>query len=181
MEVVRKYKGPIGKGTGGSKAKITLKELILLHPEILVSEDSLNKLGNFAAYFDDQGRVRLSMGSRLYSRVLLHRAILPGHVYIDHKNNNKLDNRLENLRPCTHQQNMGNRRINKNNTSGYKGVTYSKIMKAWRARIYVNKKELNLGYYPTVEAAARAYDFAALMHYKEFALLNFPVEVNQNA
>jgi hypothetical protein len=102
----------------------------------------------------------------------LHSAILPKKegLEIDHINRNKLDNRLENLRYATHGQNMANRSIGKNNTSGFKGVF--KNGSGWIARIFQNGKFLNLGTYSTRREAAITYNLTASTLFGHFALLN---------
>ena len=75
--------------------------------------------------------------------------------HIDHKNQNKQDNRKENLREATHETNMRNRKISKNNTSGANGLRKSSSGR-WLARIAVNGRERSLGSYPTKEAAVAA-------------------------
>lgn len=101
----------------------------------------------------------------------MHHAIL-GHVRVDHKNGNGLDNRRENIRIATQSQNMANRRSQANSQSPYKGVR--KVKLRWRAYIKPNEKPIHLGYFDTAEEAARAYDWAAKRIYGDFALLNFP-------
>lgn len=56
--------------------------------------------------------------------VMMHRQILgnPAGLVIDHKDGNGLNNQRLNLRPCTHAQNMANRSLHKNNTTGVSGV-----------------------------------------------------------
>lgn len=83
---------------------------------------------------------------------------------LDHENRNRSDNRIENLRPCTHSQNLGNSRPR---VHKYKGVTFDKQTQKWRA-------QLNgaLGRFNTIEEAALAYNAAAREHFGEFALLN---------
>ena len=93
----------------------------------------------------------------------------------DHIDRNPLNNRRENLRPATPSQNQFNRRKQRNNTSGYKGVGFSKEKGLWRAYIANDtKKFIHLGYFAKAEDAARAYDAAAIRFHGEFACPNFP-------
>lgn len=105
----------------------------------------------------------------------LHRFIVganPGDI-VDHVNGDTMDNTRKNLRIATHQQNMANSKRRKNN-DGYKGVQLRCDGKKWVARIQVHKKMIHLGSFLTPEDAARAYDKAAILHFGEFARLNFP-------
>lgn len=83
-----------------------------------------------------------------------------------------LDNRLHNLRITTNQLNCMNRGLNKNNTSGYKGVSWNKLRMNWLAGIYYNYKRIYLGSYTNIKDAARAYNEKAEELYGEFAWLN---------
>lgn len=110
--------------------------------------------------------------------VLFHRWLLNAKdgEQIDHINGDKLDNRRENLRFCTASQNSMNRAKASCNSSGYKGVDYREEKKKFRARL--SKKFL--GYYPTAEKAAIAYNEAALEQFGAFAQLNvIPQEYSQ--
>src|SRR5688572_7616140 len=87
------------------------------------------KPGDVAGYRDSDGYVNLKWHGRQYR---LHR-LAWFYTYgrwpegeIDHVNMLRDDNRLCNLREATQSQNAGNRRAYANNTSGYKGVSYSK-------------------------------------------------------
>lgn len=106
--------------------------------------------------------------------ILMHRVIMdaPKGVEVDHVNGNKLDNRKENLRLCTHAQNMQNKKIYKSNIQGFKGLTFIKGTGNIRARINKNGKEINLGMFATAEEAAKAYNEAAIKYFGEFANLN---------
>jgi hypothetical protein len=109
------------------------------------------------------------------------RAILnaPAGMIVDHRDGDGLNNQRENLRLCTHSQNMQNRRLQRNNRSGYKGVYWIKAQGVWAARITVNRVPINLGRFDTAEQAARAYDEAALKYHGEFARLNaYPSQEN---
>lgn len=91
---------------------------------------------------------------------------------IDHINGYGLDNRKGNLRECTLKENVRNRKRDKDNKSGYKGVSWVEISKKWRARITYEGKQIQLGYYEDKRDAAQAYNKAALKYYGEFARLN---------
>jgi hypothetical protein len=87
----------------------------------------------------------------------------------DHKNGNTLDNRRSaNLRLATFAENQRNRCIQKNNRSGFKGV--SARNGRWRATIRTaDKKHLHLGMFSTPELAHEAYCAAAKIHHGDFA------------
>ena len=107
---------------------------------------------------------------------LMHRFILnltDPDVRVDHSPDpSGLNNQRDNLRIATAQNNNYNRRINTDNTSGFKGVVWSKASKRWRATIKVNRRKMHLGYYEDLKEAARAYDMAALKHHGEYAKTN---------
>jgi hypothetical protein len=64
-----------------------------------------------------------------------------------------------------------NRKLQSNNSSGFKGITWSKG--AYHARICVEGKRINLGRFCDAVDAATAYDNAAIKYFGEFARLNF--------
>lgn len=107
---------------------------------------------------------------------LLHRFILEkektGAAYTDHINMDILDNRKTNLRDCTNSENMSNSGLHTNNTSGYKGVSWSNKYNKWRAYIKKDYKFINLGQHDSKELAALAYNNAALEYHGEFARVN---------
>ena len=87
---------------------------------------------------------------------------------IDHINGNGLDNRWKNLRPANHKENMRNRRKQKNNSTGFKGVHWNKAAKKYRAEISNNGKLVHLGLFLTAEEAAAAYEAKARELFGEF-------------
>lgn len=103
---------------------------------------------------------------------------LTGWSNVDHRNQNGLDNRRLNLRAATQSENIANARRRKDNTSGFRGVTFNKRVGRWAAQITVDRKTRGLGYFATAEDAARAYDAAAIEAWGEFARPNFPVEAS---
>lgn len=101
--------------------------------------------------------------------VRMHELLLPEAApEIDHRNNDGLDNRRENLRPATRSQNAANIRPMKGRR--YKGVTYQPRLttRPWQARAGVQ----HLGYFATEEEAAAAYDKYVKEHRGEFSRIN---------
>jgi len=88
---------------------------------------------------------------------------------IDHIDGNKTNNNLLNLRFCSKSENQRNRGVQKNNTSGYKGVSWSEKDKKWIARIKVSRKRLFLGRFKDKEEAYRAYCEASKEFHKDFS------------
>lgn len=96
----------------------------------------------------------------------LHRMILGDKkgLEIDHINGDKLDNRRENLRHVTHQQNIFNMRTPKTNKTGVKGVTFDARINKWIARIAPNRQSKHLGSFPTIQEAITARKSAELIY-----------------
>ncbi len=105
--------------------------------------------------------------------IYLHREILGDAAdgfYVDHIDGNGLNNVRANLRAATHKQNCRNARVKKSNTSGFRGVYYSKRDRNWVAQITVDRKTTNLGRFATAQDASRAYAIASAAHHKEFGV-----------
>jgi hypothetical protein len=110
-----------------------------------------------------------------FTPVRMHREIIhtPTGWYTDHVNGNPLDNRKINLRACTASENQHNSKLNKDNTSGYKGVYFNNKQNKWYAKIRVNGKLSHLGYFNNPIDAAHAYDIAAVRLFGRFAKTNY--------
>jgi len=102
--------------------------------------------------------------------ITLHSCVLniPIGMVVDHINRDGLDNRKENLRIATVSQNAFNRKLSKNNKSGYKGVSWNKGSKKWQVFIIEGGKNRNLGSYDKVEDAAKVYNDFSIQLHKEF-------------
>jgi hypothetical protein len=105
-------------------------------------------------------------------QISMHAEVFGGSC--DHKNRNSLDNRRNNLRKATHQEQCCNRGTRKDNKSGFKGVSWHAQSRQWRAQVRVYGKTLYCKGFASKEAAAQAYDTAAKKFHGEFAVLNFP-------
>lgn len=105
----------------------------------------------------------------------MHRAIVGPREdqVVDHINGDKLDNRKANLRACSHAENLRNRKRNRNNRTGFKGVYFDAsnggARQPWRAEIRVDRRRVRLGRFSTPEMAHEAYCHAAAKLHGEFA------------
>lgn len=102
----------------------------------------------------------------------IHRMVInkKENEVIDHINRNRLDNRKENLRICTQQENTFNSNLSKNNTSGIIGVYLRKDTKKWDSKLMLDRKSISLGCYNTKEEAIIARLNAEIKYFgKDFA------------
>lgn len=131
--------------------------------------------GNVAGTLSGGGYVLIGVGGKvlLGHRIAyaLHHGIeladLPSRI--DHEDRDCANNSANNLRPATHNQNMHNRCLNSDNTSGLKGVSWHVRVERWAANIRINTKKKHLGYFDTPEAAHAAYVKAANENFGEYA------------
>ena len=118
------------------------------------------------------GYVHIRFDQTFYKAHRLIYAIINGDCSpefdIDHINGDVADNRIENLRPATRRQNVHNSRMQRRNSSGYKGVTWHIKAKKWCAGIKHNGKRKHLGLFDTAELAHEIYDLAAQLLHGEF-------------
>lgn len=107
-----------------------------------------------------------------HKAILFHReALKAGKGYfVDHIDGSTKNNKRENLRLCTHAENMRNRKVNKNSRTGVKGV--SQRGNKFRAVITANGARKILGTFDTLEIAHQAYCLAAKSLHGEFARFN---------
>lgn len=102
-------------------------------------------------------------GNILGKPIKLHRLITnaPSGKTVDHINHNKLDNRKSNLRICENKENCRNRKLQH-------GVTFNKEKKRWLSRIYVDYKDIFLGYFEDYNDALKARKEAEQKYFGEF-------------
>lgn len=131
--------------------------------------------GKIAGYIHHTGYQHIGINGSLYLSHRLAWLYMTGNFpkyEIDHINRVKKDNRWVNLRECSHAQNMVNFPIRKDNTSGFKGVTWNKKSKKWQSQIIKNGKGYYLGSFDNKIEAAKIYNKKALELYGEFAFQN---------
>jgi HNH endonuclease/AP2 domain len=108
--------------------------------------------------------------------ILLHRVILARMLgrplgrrdFVDHIDRDGLNNRRTNLRLASPAENTRNRGMQRNNTSGFRGVYPVPNSKTYKAVISIDGKVTYLGAFPTPEEAYVAYCEAARKYYGEF-------------
>lgn len=154
--------------TQGQTAIIDLKDLkkISKHRWYAVKSPRASKLTYYA-----QTAVTVKRKQKhLKMHVLINKT--PKGFLTDHRNGDTLDNTRKNLRTATNAQNQRNSPVYRNNTSGFKGVSWATKAKKWIGHIRVNGKNKTLGYFTDKLDAAKAYNQAAREYHGEFARLN---------
>lgn len=106
--------------------------------------------------------------------VVMHRFLMgaKSSIQVDHVNGNGLDNRRENLRFATLQQNQFNQTKIPGCSSKFKGVHWNKKFRKFQASIRVHGHRKSLGYFRNDASGAKAYDQAAIKFYGQFARTN---------
>ncbi len=89
---------------------------------------------------------------------------LPQDMQIDHIDQNKRNNRIDNLRLVTNRENQMNRPISKNNKSGIIGVRLVKKTGLWRAYIQSRKNSIYLGEFKNISDAISIRKSAEISH-----------------
>lgn len=103
----------------------------------------------------------------VYIHRLIAQMLIPNplnKLTVDHIDGNSLNNSITNLRWATQQEQSINRRIQSNNTSGFRGVCFDKLANKWRASMSIDGKTKNIGLYDTAEAASDAFQQMSLLH-----------------
>jgi HNH endonuclease/AP2 domain len=128
--------------------------------------------GTLAGTIRPDGRRIVNIDGRLYFASRLAWVIVTGEwppFDIDHRDLDKGNDRWKNLRLATRSQNLFNRGTNRNNTSGYKGVSYDSARGRWWAEVMVNRKRILGRRFATKVEAAAAVAEAREREHGEFA------------
>jgi hypothetical protein len=137
-----------------------------------VDRNSRVKVGSIAGTTDKDGyRIHIIDGKSYKAHRLawLYMTGKPPSHIIDHKNLNPSDNSWKNLREATDSQSQANKRVGKNNKTGYKGVSYSSRDGVYIAHIRHNKKVIHLGTFRCPKAAYEVYCDHARKYHGEYA------------
>jgi len=135
------------------------------YAETIIDIDDLQRVLDYTTHWSGVGKnsgtyVASRKGAGKTKTIYLHRFInnTPEGLLTDHIDGDPLNNRKSNLRSVTAQENQHNRRVNKNSTSGYRGVSKTKrnLSKPWYARAWVDYKAITLGHFATAEEANEA-------------------------
>lgn len=155
----------------------------ILEEYFICSEKHFDEINKYNWHKNSRGYpcVANYMGNK---KLELHRFIVEfleckrtpvGH-FIDHKNGNRIDNRIENLRFLTIKQSSNNKLKYKNALTTLIGVQYKKkSTKKYVSVFRINGKDIRLGSYETEKEAAEAYDIYVYHNdlIKEGRKLNF--------
>lgn len=138
----------------------------------IVDVEDIEKVSKYHWYISQKGYIQAMHheNNHRYS-IRLHRLLMdcPKGMVVDHINHNITDNRKCNLRVCTQDENMRNRKPDRNSKSGIKGV-YPENGK-WRVMISYNRKQYRLGTYSDIQEAIKVRQRAEEHFYGAFANL----------
>ena len=162
-----------------------MKEIVLTKGKVaLVDDADFDWLNQWKWYaYDNSGRGWYAIGyfkisKHCYEKARMHRLILgvtDDKSLIDHIDGNGLNNQRINLRLCNSSENQGNRNGKSNGSSKYKGVCRIEGKNgyvSWRSELYLNGIKVFQKNFSSEDAAAIAYNQAAIKHYGSFAKLN---------
>jgi len=143
-----------------------------LYYKIQTSPNS--KIGKKVGSLTNRGYLSTTIKSKFY---LIHRVIffmfygyLPKNL--DHIDGNRLNNKIENLRPATFGQNAQNAKIRKDNKFNVKGVYWFKELKKWKVDIGINGKRKYIGVFEDLELAELVAQEARDKYHGKFARHN---------
>jgi len=142
----------------------------------IVDAEDYEELSKYKWYVSKNETTEYAVRCSCRKQILMHRVLLnaPAGLLVDHRDCNGLNNRMSNLRLCTHQENNCNQRPRKGKASRFKGVSWHKVIKKYAAGIRKNGKRYFLGYYHDEIEAAVVYDIKAMELFDQFAYFNFP-------
>lgn len=153
-----------------------LKELLEYDPETGIFTRKIRttnsvRVGDKAGSPDRHGYILICVDGKKYQASRLAFLWMTGAFpkeKAEHKDRTPLNNKWNNLRNSTQQQNQQNKAVQSNNKLGLKGVWAISPIR-WRARIKANGKQIHLGVFKSPAEAHLAYIAAATKYFGEFA------------
>lgn len=140
-----------------------LKQLLHYDPDTgiftRIESNRVDRLGKQAGSCNTKGHIQIRLDGTLYVAHRLVWLYMTGEFPInqlDHIDGDKTNNKIANLREATNKQNQENVPLQVNNTSGYRGVSFDKRLKKFRAYVCHNRQQITLGFFITAELAAAA-------------------------
>ena len=126
-----------------------------------------NSYGYYFVNIYKNGKNKIHKIHRLVANAFIPRVDIT-KTYVDHIDNNRLNNTISNLRWCNFQENHFNRQLSSKNTSGIKGVSWDKHRQKWIAFIKVNQKYYNLGRFANIDDAKQMRQLKAKELFGEY-------------
>ena len=170
----------------------SIKEIVILNKKhgvskALIDAEDEHKVSGFKWYLDKDGYAitqrRRSVKNINGAQLKMHHAIMgpPSRgMVVDHIDRDRLNNKKENLRFVSHSESQWNRDKQKNNTSGFIGVSWNKRSKKFVAYAAKHGVRHHAGCFDTAEEAAIARDKLVLkLHGAAYAQLNFPERLGE--
>lgn len=136
-----------------------------------VAKAKRTKIGDKAGAHKEKGYFHVGIDGTNY---LIHRLIFCMHYgfmpdFVDHIDGNPSNNKIENLREVTKSQNNCNSKVQKNNKSGTRGVTWIEPRKRWYVRCQVNNVSKSIGYFQDFELAELVAQEGRNLYHGEYA------------
>lgn len=151
-----------------------LKELFEYKNGNLYWKISLNKkiiVGSKAGSIGKLGYLSVQINKKKYKThrlvFLYHYGYLPKEI--DHIDNDKTNNNVDNLRQASRSDNMKNMGFHSKNKSGFKGVNWHKASNRWTVQLMVENKKKYFGIYQDLELADLVAQEARNKYHKNFA------------
>jgi hypothetical protein len=141
-----------------------------------ILKPQIHKNGYHQVNLSKKGKLKSKKVHKLVANAFLKK--VDGKIYVDHINNDKRDNRSENLRFCSSSENSKNRSISTRNTSGAKGVSFYKRYNKWESYLMNSGKRIHIGYFSTKEEAIASRQrvanelFGEFIHSSEKIIIN---------
>ena len=136
-----------------------------------------------------KGYKRVGFDGKMHTvHILVAKAFIPNpenKKCVDHIDTNRANNNVNNLRWATNSENSHNSPIRNDNTSGIKGISWSKQSNKWQVRIDHNGKQYYLGCFSEKEDAINARQLKANELFGEFTnkcerIVNFNIKIPKN-